>query len=200
MMTVNLINTFNKCVSNPLDLSNSIHSGLITSPLKSVLFDKDNTVSRKVNSHAPLGEDNRVPTIACHNNTILSEVYEALLPSNVSVPQSRQTWVVSPHLQLPPVQSTDRGVVVPEYPPNPTAVRTNIPMSRMMVITALHDRVATISASIIPQFVSVSPPVSLTAVTSSPLSRRFFDIVPRFEFTGRFCRVWRSPQKPGLFI
>ena len=106
--------------------------------------------------------------------------------------------MVSPHLRLPPVQSTDREVVVPEYPPNPTAVRTNIPIKRMMVITALHDRVATMSASIIPQFVSVSPPVSRTAVTSSPLSRRFFDIVPRFEFTGRLCRVWRSTQKPGL--
>lgn len=53
----------------------------------------------------------------------------------------------------------------------------------MIVITALHDRVATISASIIPQFVSVSPRISRTAVTSFPLSRRFFDIVPRSEFT-----------------
>ena len=54
-------------------------------------FDMDNTVLRIVDSHTPSGGDNRVPTIACHSNTILSGAYEALLPSNVSVPQSRQT-------------------------------------------------------------------------------------------------------------
>jgi hypothetical protein len=137
---------------------------------------------------------NQVPTIACHNNTILSGVGAGSVPSSAAAPQSHQTSAA--HRYLTDCQRSLRKTELPEYPPRPITARRNTDASRIASNTAPQWRVAPRSPKTAPHIVFARPPVSFRITLSSTLSLLVLDIVVGPFVFPWFCNTQNLGRQP----